>query len=119
MTDQVGQAVYIRAQANGEYKVARCDPTNPSKMPAIGIILNKWLAGGSYHCLVQIWGEVRGLFSGLLPRRMYSVAVDGRPKFPCDGPDPGGTFLHQNLGVALDVGVLLLNPSNDLTRRVG
>lgn len=116
LTDQVGDAVYVRAQANGVYKVARCDPKNAAKMPAIGIIIAKW---GFTDCLVQIWGEVRGLFSGLLPRRMYSVSADGKPTFPCDNPDPGGTFLHQNLGVALDVGVLLLNPSNDLTRRLG
>ena len=116
LTDQVGDAVYIRSQANGFYKVARCDPKVTTKMPAIGLIVAKW---NFTQCLVQIWGEVRGLFTGLLPRRTYTVSADGRPKFPCDGPDLGGTFLHQNLGVALDVGVLLLNPSVDLTRRIG
>jgi hypothetical protein len=116
LTDQVGQAVYIRDQANGAYKVRRCNPRDPTSMPAVGVIIAKW---NSTKCLVQIWGEVKGLYTGLLPRKTYSVSTDGRPVHPPEGPIPGGTFLHQNLGVALDVNVLLLNPSVDPTIRVG
>jgi hypothetical protein len=115
LTDQVGDVVYIRSAANGSYKVARCDPKNDLKMPGWGIIIAKW---NYTSCLVQTYGEIKNIYTGLIPRRVYSISGDGRPKFPPDGPDPGGTFLHQNLGLATDVGVLFLNPSVDPTRRI-
>lgn len=116
LTDQVGDAVYIRGQANGYYKVARVDISVGSKMPAIGIVIQKW---GFTDALVQLWGEVRGIYSGLSPGRTYFIDDDGRPTL--NPPDPatlGGRAYLQVLGVALDVGVLLVKPAENLLVRV-
>lgn len=121
MTDQVGQAVYIRAQANGFYKVWRCDPTTTNKMPAIGIIIRKWFGAGTYYCLVQMSGELRDLYTDLVPGKRYFVGMNGRPALPADftEPEPGERQHVQALGVALDTRVLLVEPSEDMVTRVG
>jgi hypothetical protein len=117
LTDQVGQAVFIRAQANGFYKVWRCDPTSETKMPAVGVIIAKW---GTTNCLVQLYGEMRNLYNGLIPGRRYFVGLDGRPTLAEDfgDPGPGERYRIQPLGVSLDIQVLLLGPS-DMVVRVG
>jgi len=118
LTDQVGDGVYIRGAANGFYKVAKADPSNLSKMPAIGVIIKKW---DYTSALVQLYGEVRGLYTGLFPGKRYFVGLNGRPALPGDfsNPSPGEKWRIQTLGISLDVGVLLLEPSNDLITRVG
>lgn len=116
LTDQVGDAVYIRGQANGYYKVARADVSLGSKMPAIGVIIQKW---DFTSCLIQLWGEVRNIYTGLSPGRTYFIDDVGRPTL--DPPDPtllGGRAYLQVLGVALDVGVLLVKPAENLLVRV-
>lgn len=116
LTDQVGDAVYIRGQMNGTYKVARADVTLGVKMPAIGIILQKW---GFTDCLVQMWGEVKGIYTGLSPGRVYFVNALGKPDLVPPSPSLGGRAYLQSIGVALDVAVLLINPSDALSVRVG
>lgn len=114
LTDQIGDLVYIRAQANGYYKVARCDPTNASKMPAWGVIVQKY---GFTSCIVQTSGEVRGVYTGLVPNKTYSIASNGKPTYP---PEflTGGFVMHQNVGIAIDTAVLYLRPM-DPTRLSG
>jgi hypothetical protein len=118
LTDQVGDSVFIRGAMNGFYKVARTDPKYLTKMPAIGIIIRKW---DYTSALVQLYGEIKGLYTGLSPGKRYFVGLDGRPALPEDFEemDPGERWRIQTLGVSLDVGVLLLEPSNDLITRVG
>lgn len=120
VSDAVGDAVYIRApRTNGRYKVAKCDPTDPAKMPTWGIITQK--AAGGTDCVVQYGGPSQGIYTGLTPGRRYFVGLDGRPALPEDfsGPSPGQKHKIQTLGISLDVGVLLLKPSPDYTVRVG
>ena len=113
LTDQVGDAVYIRAQANGAYKVAKCDPTTPAKMPAWGVIIQKV---GFTSCVVQTEGEVRNIYTGLTPNKPYSVATNGRPIYP---PQLTSGGMHQNLGVAIDVGVLYIRPADPVRLTAG
>ncbi len=114
LTDQVGDAVYIRGQANGHYKVARADVGLYVKMPAIGIITQKW---GFTDALVQLWGEVKNIYTGLTPGRSYFVDASGRPALTPPAPTGGRAYL-QVIGVALDVGVLLVKPAESLSVRV-
>ena len=112
LTDQVGDAVYIRGQANGYYKVARTDISISTKMPAVGVIIRKW---GFTNALVQFGGEVRDIYTGLSPGKVYFINSVGRPVLPpIDPADVGGRAYTQILGVALDVGVLLIKPSDNL-----
>ena len=113
LTDQIGDAVYVTPLSNGGYKVKRCNPTSPSMMPAWGVIIQKF---GSTSCIVQVSGEVRGIYSGLIPNKTYSIGVNGRPCYPPEFP--GNDFrYHQNLGVAISPEVLYLRPM-DPTRLV-
>jgi len=116
LTDQVGDAVYIRGQANGYYKVARADVGLYSKMPAIGILIQKW---GFTDALVQLWGEIKNIYTGLSPGRTYFIDSAGRPTLvPPDPATTGGRAYLQVIGVALDVGVLLVKPAENLSIRV-
>jgi hypothetical protein len=118
LTDQVGDVVYIRDRANGYYKVRKADATLNTKMPAIGVIIKKW---NFTDCVVQLYGEIRNLYTGLTPGARYFVSPAGRPVLPTDfpNPGPGDRYRVQTLGVALDVSVLLLVPSVDMLIRVG
>lgn len=116
LTDQIGDAVYIRGQANGHYKVARADVSLGTKMPAIGIIIKKW---EFTQALVQLWGEVKSVYTGLSPGRTYFIDDSARPTLlPPDPASLGGRAYLQVIGVALDIGVLLLNPAEHLSIRV-
>ena len=118
LTDQVGDAVYIRAAANGFYKVAKADPLVLTKMRVFGVIIQKW---NFTSALVQLGGEVRGIYSGLSPRRTYWVGPSSRPVLFSDlpPPAPGEQYFSQVLGMALDVGVLLLSPADNMTALTG
>jgi hypothetical protein len=116
LTDQVGDAVYIRANMNGNYKVARVDVTLTAKIPAIGIIVRKW---GFTDALVQRTGEIKNVFTGLSAGRPYFVGGDGKPNLSPPVAAPGGRAYVQPIGVALDATVLLVDPSKNLTILVG
>ena len=115
LTDQVGDSVYIRAQANGFYKVARANPADSTKMPVIGAIIRKW---DFTNALVQLFGEAK-VYTGLTPGKTYWVDRDSRPVLMPPEPDPGERIYTQVLGVALDVGVLLVTPDPTIIVRVG
>jgi hypothetical protein len=111
LTDQVGDAVYIRGAANGFYKVARVDVSTVTKMPAIGVIIRKW---GSTDALVQFYGELNGIYSGLDPGKRYFIDTSGKPALvPPDPVSTGGRAYTQIIGVALDVEVLYVNPAEN------
>lgn len=115
LTDQVGDAVYVRANMNGFYKVARADVAVFSKIPAIGIIVRKW---DFTNALVQIMGEIRNVYTGLTYGRTYFVGADGKPNLSPPEPTPGGRAYVQPIGVALDSTVLLVEPAKSIIVRV-
>jgi len=108
LTDQVGDLVYITSAANGFYKVKRCNPASYAMMPAWGVIVQKY---STTKCTVQTQGEVRNIYTGLIPNKTYSVSSSGRPTFPAQFP-LGGFVMHQIVGVAIDTGVLYLRPAD-------
>jgi len=117
LTDQVGDAVYIRSAMNSFYKVAKANPAILDKMPATGVIIKKW---GYTNVLIQVAGEIRGVYDGLSPGRQYWVGPDARPvRFTDLSSDPGTRYLAQELGSALDLEVLLLSPSHIVTSVLG
>jgi hypothetical protein len=111
LTDQVGDAVYIRGAANGYYKVARVDVSTVNKMPSIGVIIRKW---GFTNALVQFFGELNGVYSGLVPGKRYFLDTSGRPALiPPNPASTGGRAYTQIIGIALDVEVLFINPEKN------
>jgi hypothetical protein len=112
LTDQVGDAVYIRGNIDTFYKVARAETASLDKMPAIGVIIKKW---DFTQVLVQTSGVVEGIYSGLVANQTYWVGTTGQltPTLP---PVDGTTqrAYTQVIGVALDPAVLLLRPAANI-----
>jgi len=73
----VGHAVYVVSESGGVPVVARCDPADVTKMPAIGVVASKPTAT---TCLVLTSGD--HVESGLVPGRQYWIGTDGRPTSP-------------------------------------
>ena len=100
----------------GVRQVDLVDPSNSSKMPAIGVVVEK---SSPTQCLVQIIGEVNGgLFSGLTPNGRYFVGADAYIVFPPPAPAPGGYMMVQIVCVAVAPSVLLVEPNFAMTRVV-
>jgi hypothetical protein len=115
LTDQIGDLVYIRANANGAYKVARANPALRAKMPAVGVIIRKW---GYTDCIVQLQGPVLGVYTGLALTTVYTVGDNGRPVDTPPAPAaPGDVRYVQHIGTPLDGAVLDLQPSLHLLVR--
>jgi len=109
LTDQVGDAVYIRGNKNSYYKVARADTAQASTMPSIGVIIKKW---GFTDVLVQMGGPVLGIYTGLTAGQTYWVGPTGSPVGFLPAIDGATQRAYtQVLGVALDADVLLLKPA--------
>lgn len=108
-SDAVGQCVYVSADSiGGVFQVTKVDPTNPAKMPAIGIITIKT---SPTDCTVSFFGVI--LSSGLSPNARYFVDVTSYPTSSVPAARP---VILQELGRALDSTRLLLIPSNHLLR---
>lgn len=109
-SDAVDHCVYISGDLSGGLPtVMRADITDPSKMPAIGVIISKQT---SSLCIVAWFGSVTK--SGLTPGSRYFVGSDSKPT----ATRPSAPSLIQIVGVAVDSGRLLVNPSPDMVRLI-
>lgn len=109
--DLVGRPVFM----TGTDAVATCDPTDFSKMVAVGVIVSKQ---SSTSCIVRTGGEVSGL-SGLIPGERYWVALDGTLTEVVPTPPVSGKVYVQAMGMARTASVLVLQISPTLTRLEG
>jgi hypothetical protein len=106
----LGDLVYI---ASAGMAVRKADPVDYLKLPSVGCIIEKET---STIAVVQTSGIVTSPYTGLTPGRSYFVGLDGRPALTPPAPSPGELLFHQPIGIALDVTVMLLIPSINLTR---
>ncbi len=75
--DTVGSPVYVSANPTGDiWAVSSADPANPAQMPAVGILISK-PSPTATTCVVQLWGLVTGIYSGLTVGRAYYVVAGG------------------------------------------
>lgn len=117
-TNQIGDAVYSCGVTDGIYSVDRADSSNSSKMPLIGVIIEKY---GDTSCLVQLSGELKNVYTGLVPSKIYWIGSDGRPCLFQNLPSLAPTDLSygQSFGVSLGANVLLLKPGDNIIVRRG
>ena len=102
VTDVAGDCVYISGEmVAGRYQVSRADPTNPNKMPALGVIVGKT---APTVCTVQTLGPLSSAYSGLIPGKELYVDLDGRPTHIPPA-------VAQGIGVALSSTDVLIIPS--------
>lgn len=116
--DMVGDLVYVSAGISGsEYQVAKADVSHPEKMPVIAVIIAKL---SETRCVIQLQGEVRNVYTGLVPGKIYFVGADGRPTTTPPAPMGAGLKAYiQTAGVAVGESVLLFNPVNEIKIRIG
>lgn len=104
-SDSIGDSVYIRAGfAGGRWQVAKADPGDDAKMPAVGILISK---SSTTEGEVQLWGEVPSIFSSLSIGRTYHVDYNGVTlNVPIIGVN--GYSWVQDFGFALSDDILFL-----------
>lgn len=114
-SDIVGNLVFISADLSGsKYVVETADPTDFSKMPAIGMIISK---SSSTDCVVQFRGRITGLYSGMTPGSMQFVGDTGRLVATPPVPSVSQRKFMQVMGVALGASIVGLEPDLTLARR--
>lgn len=103
----VGDCVVIDGPKVGPHVVVDlADPLAASYRPAAGIVTRKY---SSTLCLVQFFGPMAGVYSGLTPGAPYFVGVDGR----LTATPPTSPAVVQQIGIATDSGELLVNPEGE------
>jgi len=110
VSEQVGDLVYISGPMTGDkLTVRKCDPSDQNKMPAWGMIVRK---DSDTDCVVQKYGFVAGVYSGLIPGAVYWVDSAGELG---DYPRPG---FAQIAGQAVDPDVFFLEIETNMTRLI-
>jgi hypothetical protein len=113
-TDAVGDLVYVRTDAAGGVpQVTKIEVTDSSKMPAIAVIIAK---SSPTDCRILRYGLHS--MPGLIPGKTYFAGLDGTITPTRPASIPGSKVFVQVVGVALDSGRLILNPSFNLTRLI-
>lgn len=114
-SEAVGDFVCIADDPpNGLDVVAKANPADFTKMPAVGVIVSK---SSPTQCTVQWLGETPNIFTGLSSGEVYFVGVDARiaevPPVPTTVP-----LFAQWMGVATAPTRLYLRPNDHMVRRV-
>jgi len=114
-SDVIGRCVYISGpEVGGKYQVSTVDPQNGSKIPSIGVIVEKLT---STTCIVQLSGALKDIVTGLTPGKALFVGAGGILSHSL--PSPGISFAYvQPMGVAVDSNALLLSPSLSIIKRI-
>ena len=115
-SDAVGDCLALRdvATGTGRWRVTRADPTQGTRMPAIGVLIRK---NTPTTGIMQRVGMVRGLYSGLNPVRLVWVGLDGRPTQTCPGSHVAAVII-QRIGAPVAGDVLFLTGEmGQLTQR--
>lgn len=118
VSDSLGACVYIYGDYVGDfYQVRTCDPLDIAKMPAVGIIVEKYT---TTDCSVQLMGEIpSGLYAGLTPNSPLFVGLDGQPTHVSPLHPTGGTVYIHRIGEASSTSVPLFWPFHKLVKRYG
>jgi len=101
-SDAINQFVRVTGNTLGLPNVTKVDPSDSTKMPAVGVIVQKATAT---TCLVQVLGQITS-FSPVVAGTWYYVAPTA---FPSSVP-PALPAISQVIGVGLGTTRLLLRP---------
>jgi len=113
--ESVGDFVCIANDPpNGYDVVAKADPSDFTKMPAVGVVIYK---STPTACLVQWYGETPDIFAGLNSGEYYFVGADSKiadaPPTPTTVP-----LFSQWMGVATAPSRLYVRPNDHMVRRI-
>jgi hypothetical protein len=106
--DQVGDLVrLVSVEAGGPPAVEKVDPLDIAKMPAYGILIEKY---GATAGVVQVSGAVDLPAGALQPGKVCFVGTDGRPTV-VPPKIPGVSAVVQVVGLATGAQSIQLAPS--------
>jgi len=115
--DAVGDPVRVTGpEIGGLWQVTKVAITAYSQIPAIGIIVAKI---NPTTAIVQVQGEVKGVYTGLTPGRVYYLDIASAPTLTPPTPTIGNprVYIHQ-IGIAVDTDAMLLKIDPHLSVRV-
>lgn len=114
-TDAIGDCVYATADPiGGIYQVTKCNPYTLETLPSIGIIRSKTT---DTRCEVQYSGEMAGVYGSLDLSKPLFIGFDGGLTQVVPAPN-GGPVWVQQMGKPLGQTIVLIRPSDLLTKRV-
>lgn len=107
MGDTVGKLVSIRdvKTLTGRWRIQTADCTDPTKMPAVGVLISKSTPTTG---IMQLLGEVESIFAGLDVTKPYFVGPAGALVNPAPVPAPGNRVYVQKFGFPVAADVLYL-----------
>ncbi len=110
-TDSVGDLMCIRdvMTATNRWRVQAADCTDITKMPAVGVLISKTTPTTG---IMQLFGDVTGLFSGLDVTKKYFVGPAGTLVTPAPFPGVGSKVHVQRFGFSVSSTVLWLTGEN-------
>lgn len=117
-TDSVGDLVYISGPKSGnDFMVSKVDNKDGSKMAAIAVIVSK---STPTNANIRFSGELKDVFTGLIPGKRYFVGNTGQPVATVPTPgSPTERLYVQCVGVATNTDTLRLDFDTSIIIRVG
>lgn len=115
-TDVVGDCIISTGdRISGFYQVTRIDPRVLSSGPSWGIIISKQTAT---DCVVQMFGVLDGVYTGLTVGKIQWVGLDGRLNDDNSTVTalPAGQVFVQQMGLSIASDVVLLFPEQPIVR---
>lgn len=114
--DAVGNCVCIRDErVNGKWRVETANPTDDTKMPAVGILISKSTPTVG---VMQLIG-VCDLFTEMTPNQPLLVGQNGELAETIPSLSTGEYFWAQQIGVAVATDLLMLSFNPFMTRYSG
>jgi hypothetical protein len=111
----VGDVVKVVSDVvGGRYQVAKVDITDSSYGVAMGVIIEK---SSSLECVVQLGGQLSGVYSGLTAGQPLFVGDDSRLTHSVPTRPAVGVKLVYNAALALDSDELFLRFHNPIRMR--
>jgi hypothetical protein len=102
----VKNVVYISAdEVGGVYQVDLVNINSSTTYPALGVVIRKLT---TTRCVVQVGGELVGIYSGLTPGRQLFVDASSELTHVVPSRPPTGVRLVYPMAVALSGDALLL-----------
>lgn len=114
--EAIGKVIYVTGNpTQGIYPVRTADSGDEDKVPGVGVVIRKY---SETDCLIQRFGEIHNVFSGLEVNKTYKLNADGDLQRFIPAVGPGGYSFVQFIGTAIAEDVLWLSIEQSMKKRI-